>query len=467
MDEQRIPAFSGIAGQVVLDSFSAELFINGILIAVALGIPFGLAALAKNAFFGLAAVLWGLFLHGLVVGRFAQQGLAGESQGLLGSSVSGDSWGSTTALALRYLTLWLVWSLPLFAMGMFFGLTSLGKTPTQPPAVLTFYSLTMFVVPPVFLSVAAGASRFGEIFSPDLWRNLFAGRWGDMFLIGVLFLGSMIVPIILLSPLFSLVGPTSFKALGALSICLGAALIILSATLHGRLCGFFVRQLTAPQVLSSPSTVVSSGGVPVAVGGMALTSAGPGVFAGTPLVDADERLQAIRQQFQADPQAAVRQLDELHGSFAPNPKVLHALCQARQLTGDMDGAVAAAREGIPLCLTHGQTALAVDMLRATLPQVLSLQLPPIQLLPVIEALEKSGDVRGTIHAYAALVTSNPGETRAVKGLLRAAEHLLRKENAPEDAAKVYKYLLHHCSGSPLEVFMREGLTEAERKMANA
>lgn len=464
MDERRIPAFSGIAGQVVLDAFSIELFLNGILIALAVGVPAAVAASSRSGGMIALALLWGLFCHCLVVARFAQQGVEGESSGFLVSSLATATWGGTMLVALRYLTLWIIWSLPLIFMGMITGLTALGKPPAQPPFPISLYSLTMLLAPPVFLSVAAGAGHFAEMFSPDLWRSLFSGRWGDLFLMGILFFGSLFLPIFLVSPAFSLIGPANIKTMAFLGAVLLGVLLVLSATLQGRLCGFFVRQLVAPPETSTAAPRYSPAGGPVPLGGGRPSGPAPAVFEGSPLADADQRLQTIREQFQAEPQAALRALENLHSSYAPNPKVLHALCQARQLTGDGEGAVAAAREGIPLCMTHGQTNLAVDMLRATLPQARALDLPPIQLLPVIEALEKTGEARAVVHAYAALVMSHPNETRAVKGMLRAAEQMLRRENAAEDAAKVYKFLLHHCPGSPLAVFMQEGLSEAERRL---
>ena len=55
--------------------------------------------------------------------------------------------------------------------------------------------------------------------------------------------------------------------------------------------------------------------------------------------------------------------------------------------------------------------------------------------------------------------------RAVKGLLTVADDILHKKGSPSAAVKVYRYLVKHCSDSPLAEYMIRGLQDAERKLA--
>jgi len=83
---------------------------------------------------------------------------------------------------------------------------------------------------------------------------------------------------------------------------------------------------------------------------------------------------------------------------------------------------------------------------------------------VAGALTEAGDLPAAVRAYSTVLAACPGETRAVRGLLRVAERILHEKGRPDSAAKVYRYLLEHCASSPLVEFMRCGLEEAERAL---
>jgi len=96
-----------------------------------------------------------------------------------------------------------------------------------------------------------------------------------------------------------------------------------------------------------------------------------------------------------------------------------------------------------------------------------LNLDSERILFIATTLAKADDLAGAAKAYSALISINPDDDAAVKGLLQVAEIILHKKGKPEAAAKVYGYLMQHCSTSPLVEFMSQGLEEAERMMAHA
>ena len=106
-------AFPRVSGGIVLDSFSIVSFFTG-LVAI---LPAGLLLLVgswgpRSEGTGTAASLvWGVTIL-VCVSRFAQLGLAGDSDGGLFSDLAGP-WGGTLFVAARLLVLWAVWLLPI------------------------------------------------------------------------------------------------------------------------------------------------------------------------------------------------------------------------------------------------------------------------------------------------------------------------------------------------------------------
>ena len=74
-----------------------------------------------------------------------------------------------------------------------------------------------------------------------------------------------------------------------------------------------------------------------------------------------------------------------------------------------------------------------------------------------------------VTTMASLMEKRPEEVilRAVKGMLQVADGILYKRSKPEAAAKIYRYLLAHCSPSPFVSLMQDGLKESEKRLSLA
>jgi hypothetical protein len=124
--------------------------------------------------------------------RFALR--AGRSrrghQGGLFSSAAGP-WGDTLLAAARLLALWAAWAVPFVAWELLKGAGSGAGAPVfglvpyglpRLPFLLSLWSGLGVVLSFAFVAVAAAAPGFGSLFSPALWRTLFGGRLGELFL---------------------------------------------------------------------------------------------------------------------------------------------------------------------------------------------------------------------------------------------------------------------------------------------
>jgi hypothetical protein len=50
-------------------------------------------------------------------------------------------------------------------------------------------------------------------------------------------------------------------------------------------------------------------------------------------------------------------------------------------------------------------------------------------------------------------------------MVQVADGILYKRSRPQAAAKIYRYLLAHCSPSPFVSIMQDGLKESEKRMS--
>jgi tetratricopeptide (TPR) repeat protein len=165
------------------------------------------------------------------------------------------------------------------------------------------------------------------------------------------------------------------------------------------------------------------------------------------------------RMFDEDPEGALRILEDARQGRAPNPAVLHALCRMYGRRGQLQDAVEVAREALPRCLDGGYPKLAAEVFVTVAGRARDLDPGPQRAILLAEAVEKTGDLRSTVQAFAAALRVDPDEVRAIKGMLRAAEALHRKEGARDDAIKVYRYLVAQCPRSPLTALARERLSE--------
>jgi hypothetical protein len=522
MDEIRISPFGGVAGRVLRDSMSFSTAISGI--AIGLTVMAAWFLLDYSGLRILAQLLTQVILA-VALARFALNGLAGEYRGTVFSG-AGGSWGQALAVAGRYLVLNLMWAAPLVLVawqsaasvlapaapsmtgaaadpgpgglaappgGLAVMLPILGLLTSKPflfSVGLLLMGLT--VLPPVFLIVAVRSERFADIVSASHWRLIFAGCMDDLFALYSIYgggLGTMLliaIPAVLIG--FAAGSEIGFLfAAGALAFFGG-----LMVSLLGRLCGFFAFgdehggwvRAPAPGMEDAPESPGSwragrSDEPPVAAPRQATTDAeaapppaGPAEPAADahglpPLLDAAEKVAAARRRFETDPDGAIRELAGLRDTHAPSPQVLHALAFCLHLAGRAPEALEAGRVAVPLCLARGNVALAAELFAALWKNARALGLEREQIDTLAAALAKSGDLGHAVSAFGLALTMDPGDRKAIKGLLQLADHRMHREGKAKDAARIYTFLLQYAPTSPFAEDMKRGLAEAESRLARA
>ena len=328
MREDRVTAFGGIVGRVLVDATSPGTAITAFILgAVVLAVSFIFTFIGNP---GLAQLLVQIVIS-IALARFALNGMSGEFRGTI-LSTAGGSWPLTVLVALRYLAISLVALVPPVVMltiafasatsaptahvdlngggdggAAAFGAPSAGAPLSPfvlPPflmaltskaviASIVFLLLGLTVMPPIALIIAVRAETFGAIFSKDLWVTTFRGRLGDLYVVysihagglGMIIVGA--IPIVLFG--FSAQMEFGVLFLGAAVAYMGA----LAVTLLGRLCGFFAfgddsaapgQQFTptpgggrfdAPPVVGFPPRVVPGGASPAHAAAVQADASGP------------------------------------------------------------------------------------------------------------------------------------------------------------------------------------------------
>jgi hypothetical protein len=325
------------------------------------------------------------------------------------------------------------------------------------------------LTPPLMLIAAAGAERFEHLVQPEFWRQIFRGRSGDLFLIYAAYLGGILMVALLALPVFAAIALQSLEAglvFGGLVLAFGIGFAV---TLLGRLCGFFagsspeesVEPATsrprspAPAPGTSPAPVLEMAGLPAAG---ARTPSGKG-----PLLEARRRVEEIEERMKIDLPGAIRALEELRETYAPNPIVLHALCMARQSAGNDDEALSLARETLPLLLERGNMRHAAEIYRAFIDSPEALRVSGDQQVVIAGALRDMGDPATATTIYFRMLREDPLDKRALKKALQIADDHLHAN--PEEALGIYRFLAEQCARSPLADYVREGVKEAERRVA--
>ncbi|HRY42868.1 MAG TPA: hypothetical protein P5164_02875 [Thermoanaerobaculia bacterium] len=428
-------AFPRVFGEIVHDSFSVTSFFTGLLAALPTGLVLLFAASGPRSKGDAAAVLvvWmGTVL--VFVSRFAQVGVAGDTEGGLFSSAAGP-WGDTLLAATRLLALWVAWTLPFVAWAFLkggepgaevpgFGLVPYGLP--RLPLLLSLWSGLGVVLSFAVVAAAAAAPGFGALFSPALWRTLFGGRLGELFLAIAGVFGPPLTVLLVVLPVFGAVAPRQPKLALTAFVPLLLYAVGMVLTLQGKLCGAFAAASLAEDDLEP---------IPDEAAPQAVT---PSVAPG-----ASER---------AAPAAG-------------DPESLHAIWQARLAAGDLPGTLEAARAAIPAGLAKGSPKAAAEIYRQHLDRLdaLGLERPALSLLA--DQLLRDGDVAAAAWTYSQALDAEPGDAKAFKGLLRVAEHHLEKAKAPLEAVRVYRYLLERAPGSPLAEHARDLLADVERRAA--
>jgi hypothetical protein len=366
-------------------------------------------------------------------------------------------------------------------------------------ASAVLFIIGMTLLPPIFLIVAVRSERFGQIFSTVLWSNAFSGRLGDLYAIYVVHGGALGMLFILAIPALLLTFAAG-KEIGILFLAISMAYSGgLAITLLGRLCGFFafeeepggpalaMQPVTGPgpgmaggrggrprppEIFGQPERAVDShGAVPAGEAAAAPRHGAPraaGAPSGPPPVaDLSQQLGEARARFENDADGALGALQALREENPDHPLVLHAIALALHNAGRAPEAALVAREAIPVCLEHGQAALAAELFAALWKQAKELGLSHEQIDIVATVLAKAGDHHRAITAFGIALQMDPDDRKAIKGLLQLADHKMHRESRPKDAARIYTFLLQYASKSPFAEDIRRGLADAESRLARA
>jgi len=438
--------FSRVSGGIVLDSFSILSLFTGLLAALPAGLVLLIGSTGSPAAGtgAAAAVVWGVTVL-VFVSRFAQLGIAGDSEGGLFSDTAGP-WSGTFLVAGRLVVLWVLWALPFVAwaflksepqapagfQGMGVGLLGALRI----PVLLALWSALGMVLSFAFVAVSAAAPGFVDLFSPGLWRALFSGRIGELFVAIAGTFGPPLTVFAIVLPVIAAFVPLNPKAAltGMIPFLVYAVGMVL--TLQGKLCGAY-----------AAASLVEEGEVET--------------FEAVPAAEA----QAVAPAVPAPVHSAAPAAAEAPAPSLGDPKHLHTVWLARLSAGDAKGALEAAREAIPAGLAKKEPRLAAEMYRRHLDRLPELGLDRTALDLLADQLLRDGDVAAAAWTFSQALDTEPTDSKAFKGLLRVAEHHLEKAKEPLEAVRVYRYLLERAPASPFADHARDLLGAAERRAA--
>lgn len=451
----RRTTFPRVSGGIVLDSFSLGSFFTGLLAVLPAGLLVLVGSIGeRSAGFAAFTVVVSYLTVLLVVSRFAQLGILGETEAGLLSDVAG-TWTGTALVALRLLALWIAWFLPILVWGWLAtpsqaaagmpvtGMPGLGMAPFGVPKVptfLLFWTALGGVLSFVFVSVAAAAPRFADAFSPGLWGSLLAGRLGELFVAMAGTYGPPVTVLVVLFPLFLALLPVNPKATAALVAPVLLYLAGMVMTLQGRLGGAF-SAAGLSEALEDEE--------PVVAGIRAEPAPSPRLDAHAPVVPGSAAAPPAPAAAPAVPHV--------------DPRTLEAAWHANLSAGDLAGALHVASELIPAALAKGDARLASQAYRRHLDHLPELGLDRNALDLVADQLLKDGDVAAAAWTFSQALDSDAADPKAFKGLLRVADHYLEKAKTPREAVRVYRYLLDRAPTSPFAEHARDLLATAERR----
>ncbi len=485
-----VGAFGGIAGRVLNGALSWTTLATGMTLAALGGV---LIFIMDRLGTPEAASVCMVIFFAMALARFALNGHAGEWSGSIYSG-RGGGWGQVAMVAGRYLALCAVWMLPALLigwrpehMGELLGSAMMGMGGEGSVVLSAFVVTLMAVSPPLFLIISVGAESITDIFSPQHWSSTFRGRGSDVFLVFTLYLGGLGLLFALSFPILTAVFVEAPKLGGVLTLVAGAWGGGISVSLLGRLCGFFARfaddspAATGDPVSPSPGTLEETPALSAGAGESRRVIQGKpqkpdlGLIEGgkirtpsgkPPLMEARSRVDELQSRFERDPKDALAELDRLREEFAPNPLVMHALCLMRHRHNDIPGSLELAAEAMSICRERGATRLAADIYALHLESAPTFSLDRDEVLTFANALRDGHETGAAERVYVSLLAIDPGERRAVKGLLQVAEACLYSgKGVPGDALRIYETILERCPDSPLAAFAQEGMVEAKRRAA--
>ncbi len=495
--EHETQEFGGVCGRVLRAAMSGATLVTGLTLVISLGaLGFIMDSFGGNNAF----TVFVLFAVALVLARFALNGFAGEMGGTVFSG-RGGSWYDSAVVGLRCLALSSLWLFPMLLLGWkpelvgeAVGTMMFGAGGTRVMSLTTLVIAFLTLTPPVFLIVSVSASRFPDLIDKDHWTGVFSGRASDLYLIYVIYLGALTMLAVMFLPVFTAVAFQNSDMANIMGLFWLAFASGLSVNLLGRLCGFFAATQFGREEWADDPTPASPpeddlpGVSPGPEPGLAHEEARPTPIpalkpalvapkpAGeastlnpsgkTPLLDARERVDELQPRFEEDPELVISHLEELDKNYAPHPLVLHLLCLSLSQRGCGEESLEIAGRAIPLCLDRGAFPLATEIFVLHLEKAETFDLPRDIVLALGNELRKNKDLAAAEEIYTRALNRDPGEQRAVKGLMQIAEHHIEETNYVH-ARGLYRMLLETCSDSPFAVHMQQGLEDTERRMAKA
>ena len=516
MQNRRVSAFGGIAGQVLIESFSITTALTALILGGALGVIVLIAVSSHQPIVisvGFPAVM------SLAFARFALNGQVREWQGSIIATEGGD-WGQVARVAGRFNLLMIAWSIPLILLAVAEAVTTSGDTASMSmgavrmphvPVLSMIYMVTILIALPVALIVSVEADGVKESFSTLLWRNLFLGRLGDLLALCSLSAGAPLVLYFLVSPL--LVGMLASNPLSATvaGVIIVGVIGALWTTLFGRLCGSFAQgdmlfdldpavggrpgplqrgvrgsgvKITSnapprapapspagppplPVAIAPEASIPPAFPSPTSIPLSASPLPAPPAGEGPPLLDAETQVAMAEKQFEGEPETGIEALETLRREFAPHPIVLDSLARMLRSSGQVSRGAELCREAIPLCIQKGEAGRAAGLYQLFYSELSDMNLEREEWLAVAGALKPMSQLALAAKTYAAVVREDPTESRAVKGLVQVAEMMQKEAGQVANAAKIFEFLLQAAPHSPLAPYVREALDRLRRKMAHA
>lgn len=465
--------FGGVAGEMLSRTVSFGSVFTGIVFLVAVA---ALGSTAQRLDSPLLLVVGLQIIVSAFVAHFAVEGYSDQWE-RAGRSIPPTQVGAVTA---RYMALSIALLAPLLvvarsrdaAMAFF-------ATPGAGAVLLLIYALVVTVSPPALLVSSVSATSFGDLVSLEHWRSRFRARWGDFFLIYVIFIGALVCMVLACLPIVGFAATRSPDAMSMTSGAIAVFALGFAISLLGRLCGSFAVVVPDAPVTEkktatlhpalSPFTGAAAarpGSAAGSAAGSASGSAAP-VPAGPPrksaLLDAGARVERLRGEHAADSAAFIAALRDLDEAFLPNPAVRQALTLALAGAGRQGEAVDLARDGIPLCLKSGNVGSAALMYEALLASGETFGLTKDQIVALGDSLKSMKRPAAAVQVYAGVLRTNAGDVKAMKAMIAVAQDFSQQKDTAAQAMQVYDHLIAHCQGSPLLDFVNAERSKLERK----
>ena len=182
--------YGGIAGRVLREAMTPGTFLTGLAVAVPAGV---IAVISGKTESGVSPTVLVQLIAVFALARIALNGYAGQWRGTVFSKIGGSDF-DVVAVSFRFLLLSACWLIPLYLLGFrpgdtagSAGMMMMGMGGGEKVVLGAFYLMLVALSPPVFLILSVGASNVADLFSPEYWRNTFADRLGDLFLIYALY----------------------------------------------------------------------------------------------------------------------------------------------------------------------------------------------------------------------------------------------------------------------------------------